>query len=78
MAQIKSRKHHRNAQLVALAASFPLMTHAATSNGVTQLPTITVESKAENKYKADSLSSPKYTQPLVDTPQTISVIKKNY
>ncbi|WP_291368432.1 MULTISPECIES: catecholate siderophore receptor Fiu [unclassified Acinetobacter] len=76
MAQIKSRKHNRNAQLVALAASFPLMTHAATSNGVTQLPTITVESQAENKYKADSVSSPKYTQPLVDTPQTVSVIKK--
>lgn len=76
MAHIKSRKHHRNAQLVALAASFPLMTHAAASNGVTQLPTITLESKAENKYKADSVSSPKYTQPLVDTPQTISVIKK--
>jgi len=76
MAQIQSRKHNRNAQLVALAASFPLMTHAAASNGVTQLPTITVESKAENKYKADSVSSPKYTQPLVDTPQTVSVIKK--
>jgi len=76
MAQIKSRKHNRNAQLVAFAASFPLMTHAATSNGVTQLPTITVESQAENKYKADSVSSPKYTQPLVDTPQTVSVIKK--
>ncbi len=76
MAHIKSRKHHRNAQLVALAASFPLMTHAAASNGVIQLPTISVESKAENKYKADSVSSPKYTQPLLDTPQTISVIKK--
>lgn len=76
MAQIKSRKHNRNAQLVAFAASFPLMTHAATSNGVTQLPTITVESQAVNKYKADTVSSPKYTQPLVDTPQTVSVIKK--
>ena len=76
MAQIKSRKHNRNAQLVALAASLPLMAHAANPQDVTQLPTITVKSDAENKYKADKLSSPKYTQPLVDTPQTVSVIKK--
>ncbi|NNH37735.1 catecholate siderophore receptor Fiu [Acinetobacter terrae] len=76
MAQIKSRKHNRNAQLVALAASLPLMAHAANPQDVTQLPTITVKSDAENKYKADKLSSPKYTQPLLDTPQTVSVIKK--
>ena len=76
MAQIKSRKHTRNAQLVALAASLPLMAHAANTQDVTQLPTITVKSDAENKYKADKVSSPKYTQPLVDTPQTVSVIKK--
>jgi len=76
MAQIKSRKHNRNAQLVALAASLPLMAHAADKHDVTQLPTITVKSDAQNKYKADKVSSPKYTQPLVDTPQTISVIKK--
>lgn len=76
MAQIKSRKHNRNAQLVALAASLPLIAHAANTQDVTQLPTITVKSDAENKYKADKVSSPKYTQPLVDTPQTVSVIKK--
>ncbi|TCB53683.1 catecholate siderophore receptor Fiu [Acinetobacter terrestris] len=76
MAQIKSRKHNRNAQLVALAASLPLMAHAANTQDVTQLPTITVKSDTENKYKADNVSSPKYTQPLVDTPQTVSVIKK--
>ena len=76
MAQIKSRKHNRNAQLVALAASLPLMAHAANTQDVTQLPTITVKSDAENKYKADKVSSPKYNQPLVDTPQTVSVIKK--
>ena len=76
MAQIKSRKHNRNAQLVALAASLPLMVHAANTQDVTQLPTITVKSDTESKYKADKVSSPKYTQPLVDTPQTVSVIKK--
>ena len=78
MAQIKSRKHNRTVPLVALAASLPLMTHAATpaKDETTVLPKITVQSEVENKYKADAVSSPKYTQPLVDTPQTISVIKK--
>lgn len=77
MAQIKSRKHNRSAQLMALAASLPLLAHAANpEDDVTQLPTITVKSEAESKYKADNLSSAKYTQPLLDTPQTISVIKK--
>jgi catecholate siderophore receptor len=28
-------------------------------------------------YKADTVASPKFTQPLVDTPQTITVIKKD-
>ena len=77
MAQIKSRKHNRSAQLMALAASLPLLAHAASpEDDVTHLPTITVKSEAESKYKADSLNSAKYTQPLLDTPQTISVIKK--
>ena len=75
MAKIKSRKHIGTTQLVALAASLPFAGHAATKEeNVAKLPTIEVN--AENTYKADKVSSPKYTQPLVDTPQTISVIKK--
>ncbi|MBH2000852.1 MAG: catecholate siderophore receptor Fiu [Moraxellaceae bacterium] len=75
MAKIKSRKHIGTTQLVALAASLPFASHAATKEeNVAKLPTIEVN--AENTYKADKVSSPKYTQPLVDTPQTISVIKK--
>ncbi len=42
------------------------------------LPTITVKSEAESKYKADNLSSAKYTSRCSDTPQTISVIKKKF
>ena len=44
MAQIKSRKHNRTVQLVALAASLPLMAHATTEN-LTQHPTNTVKIK---------------------------------
>ena len=77
MPQIKSRKHHKTAQLVALAAaSIPLMAHATQEEEVNRLPTITIQAEANNAYKANQLSSAKYTQPLVDTPQTISVIKK--
>jgi catecholate siderophore receptor len=34
------------------------------------------DTSAEPSYKADKVSSPKFTQPLVDTPQTIVVVKK--
>ena len=58
MAQIKSRKHNRSAQLMALAASLPLLAHAANPEAdVTQLPTITVKSEAERNYKAANLRS---------------------
>lgn len=41
-----------------------------------ELGEIVVKAQAESAYKADAVSSPKFTQPLVDTPQTITVIKK--
>ena len=49
---------------------------AAGAAPATELGEVTVSAKAESPYKADTVSSPKFTQPLVDTPQTISVIKK--
>ncbi len=42
----------------------------------TQLPAVKVQDEAINEYKADRVSSPKFTQPLVNTTQTISVVKK--
>ena len=76
MAKIKSRKHIATTPLVALAASLPLISHAATKEEkVTQLPTIEVN--AEQGYKVDKSSSTKYTQPLLDTTQTIQVISKD-
>ena len=35
-----------------------------------------VQAAKDNDLKADVLSSPKFTQPIADTPQTITVIKK--
>src|SRR3546814_15419224 len=40
------------------------------------LPGVKVEATTGNDYRVDKLSSPKYTQPLLDTTQTISVITK--
>jgi catecholate siderophore receptor len=53
---------------------------AASGPAVTTLPAVKAKAKTtsatEVDYKADTVSSPKFTQPLVDTPQTVTVIKK--
>ncbi|MDZ4080705.1 MULTISPECIES: catecholate siderophore receptor Fiu [Hydrocarboniphaga] len=48
----------------------------ATNERAVALPQVKVEDKAEQTYKAETVSSPKFTEPLVNTPQTITVIKK--
>ena len=87
MAYIKSRKHGVPARasalslaaLVALpvAAQTPEPPKPADAPKEATLPAVKVTGGAPaNDYKADNASSPKFTQPLVDTPQTITVIKK--
>src|SRR5262245_32559318 len=39
-----------------------------------QLPKISVQEETESTNKVDTVSSPKFTQPLIDTPQTIAII----
>lgn len=86
MAHVRGRKHSSavqpliNQSLVALAAFVvPMQVHAQTADVATAdktLPAVNVKEKADTPYKADRVTNPKITQPLVDTPQTISVIKK--
>lgn len=85
MSYIRNRKHASARQsslshsLIALAAlSAPLGAHAQTTGAApeTRMPETTVTAAAEVPFKADKVSSPKLTQPLLDTTQTISVIKK--
>ncbi len=45
-----------------------------TTAGVTRLPTIVVTARKENSYQAGQASSPLYTEPLRDTPETITVV----
>ena len=50
---------------------------APSAAAATQLKEVKVEADAApNPYKAETVSSPKYTEALVNTPQTITVIKK--
>lgn len=65
-----------NQSLLALAAiSLPLAGHAQTASDKT-LGEVKVNAAAEVPFKAEKASSPKLTQPLVDTTQTINVIRK--
>lgn len=85
MAHIKSRKHPVARRLncsaaVALAVmampAYAQQTGDASAQNAATLPQITVQGASQENYKADTVSSPKFTQPLIDTPQTVSVIKK--
>src|SRR4051794_9057609 len=66
------------AQTVAPAPDATASQPAAQQAAEPTLPEVKVKAKVavENTYKADTSSLPKFTQPLVDTPQTITVIKK--
>jgi catecholate siderophore receptor len=86
---IKSRKH-AVAPLAALAASLtlplahaaeapaPAPADAATASAAASpyLPQVKVDGTAQSAYKSDKSASSKITQPLLETPKTISVIKK--
>jgi catecholate siderophore receptor len=62
------------AVLAALQTAAP-QAHAAQPQ---RLPTISVGADPdEDSYKVDSAASPKYTQPLRDTPQTITVVPQS-
>ncbi|UGQ45051.1 catecholate siderophore receptor Fiu [Massilia endophytica] len=81
MSPIRSRKHTLatqpllNQSLFALAAiGLPMAASAQVAEKT--MSEVKVEASADLPYKAEKVSSPKLTQPLVDTPQTISIIKK--
>lgn len=74
MAQIRRRRHHRSAHLLALlAATVPV---AGMAQQEATLPTVTVKEAADVPYKVDRSANTKITAPLVDTPKTIQIIRK--
>ncbi len=85
MSYIRNRKHatprhsslsHSLLALAALTAPLGVHAQATGTPPETRLPETTVTAASEVPFKADKVSSPKLTQPLLDTTQTISVIKK--
>ncbi|MBD9376072.1 catecholate siderophore receptor Fiu [Pseudoxanthomonas sp. PXM04] len=89
MNPIKSRKHATPASrspnglttatlLTSLALAVPAAAQVASDNAPkpdpTTLPEVHVEGTSVGEYKADKLASPKFTQSLQDTPQTIQII----
>ncbi|EYC50483.1 TonB-dependent receptor [Hylemonella gracilis str. Niagara R] len=83
MAYIKSRKHGQttspaplrsNLIGAAVLATLALPAGAQTAESAGTLPSVTVRDTSTADYKTEELSSPKYTAPLVDTPQTITVL----
>ena len=88
MAHIKSRKHAAPRQSMfmhgLMAIALPVAAQTAESpkkpDAAPEVTLPPVRAKAAATpavdYKADTVASPKFTQPLVDTPQTITVIKK--
>jgi catecholate siderophore receptor len=76
---IRSRKHHKSTQLAALIAAMPVMAMAGeASNAELSLPATSVNSTAVKAvpFKATRSANTKMTQPLLDTPKTVQVIKK--
>ncbi len=81
---IVSKKRATSVQLTATALSSAILLASAgaamaaeEATDAKTLNAVKVEADAiESVYKAEKASSPKFTQPLVDTPQTIVVVKK--
>jgi len=75
MAHIRSRKHPAPSHLLALmAAAIPVAVHAQEAEKT--LPAMTVTADVDVPFKAEKSANTKFTQPLLDTPQTVQVIKK--
>ncbi len=83
MAYIKSRKHAVARAVPQLAGAtaatlmaFALPATAQTTPPVTTLQEISVRDSSSVDYKTEASANPKFTAPLVDTPQTIQVIRE--
>ncbi|MEP7313419.1 MAG: catecholate siderophore receptor Fiu [Pseudomonadota bacterium] len=76
MSSIKSRKRPVARNLTLVLASLPGLVLAAQESGDKVMGNVVVSEEVENAYKPAQATSPKFTQPLVDTPQTITVVTR--
>lgn len=79
------RGFRANALAIAVAATLPVTAvYADNTNNINntdktlqELPTAQATGQNEDSYKVDAATSPKYTQPLLDTAKTLSVIPQS-
>ncbi|MBL0946066.1 MAG: catecholate siderophore receptor Fiu [Hydrogenophaga sp.] len=74
-----SKRRHTprpSARLLALLAATAPVAGMAQTQSTATLPTVTVNAAPEVPYKADKSANDKFTAPLVDTPKTVQIIKK--
>lgn len=80
MSYIRSRKHNPARIAALVAATLSLGANAANAANETgeadQLPEVSVTAAPDVPFKANESANQKFTKPLVDTPQTVQVIKK--
>lgn len=69
-----SSVHAQEQPAVAADAEAGAEAEAAGAGEAVSLPTISVPGDRGDDYKAETVQSPKYTQPILDIPQTITVI----
>ncbi|MEG2999076.1 MAG: catecholate siderophore receptor Fiu [Comamonas sp.] len=78
---IQSRKHPSTPHAASVAAAAALVAlslpaHAQSTATTATLQEVQVQSTLETGYTPAALASPKFTQPLVNTTQTVSIIKE--
>lgn len=79
MSHIRSRKHNHARIAAMVAATFSIAANVNTASAAeetSELPEVSVKSHKEVPFKADTSASQKFTKPLIDTTQTVQVIKK--
>ncbi len=72
----KMRSSLRSTSAVGLALCWMAGTASAQDSQPVVLPPVSVEGQVTGGYKTEEAESPKFTAPLIDTPQTIAVIPK--
>ena len=76
MARNRRLSPRPSAQLLALLAAVAPAAGMAQSAPNATLPTVTVKEAPEVPYKAEKSANDKFTAPLLDTPKTVQIIKK--
>lgn len=80
VASARASRHILTASTLGLALGGAVAAPAAAQetggSAPAQLPAISVEGQTQQDYKVDQSASPKRTQPILDTPQTITIIPR--